>query len=254
MMAAGRRRPARRKEPDMPRTTGTETVESLGDVLEKLGDISPRRIPTEPAPGKATEHDLIRLHRRTGRLYELVDGVLVEKIMGYPESSLACDLIRLLGNFVVQNRLGNVSGPDGTMRLMPGLVRIPDVAFVRREKLPGGRRPSEPIAGLVPDLAVEVLSEGNTRGEMQRKLREYFVAGVTLVWLVDPRQRHVEVYTAPDRKSVLQEDQALDGGDVLPGLFLPVAEVFAEVPREEGPGARSAKPASRRKRRNDRAG
>jgi Uma2 family endonuclease len=239
---------------NMPRATADTPVETMADVLEKLGGISPERVVAKPPPGKATERDLIRLNERKSNLYELVDGVLVEKIMGYAESSLACDLIRLLGNFVVQHKLGNISGPDGTMRLMPGLVRIPDVAFVRRKKLPGGKRPRERIADLVPDLAIEVLSAGNTKGEISRKLREYFLSSVLLVWLLDPKKRQVEVFTAPDESMLFREGQRLDGGDVLPGLSLPVAEVFAEVPQAEEAQeqGKSGRGATRRKNQTSR--
>jgi Uma2 family endonuclease len=76
---------------------------------------------------------------------------------------------------------------------------------------------------------------------MQRKLKEYFLAGVTLVWFVDPSKRTVEVFTAPDASTVFTEDQTLDGGDVLPGLRLPVRDVFIRVPRSAGKSARKKK-------------
>ena len=82
---------------------------------------------------------------------------------------------------------------------------------------------------LVPDLAVEVLSEGNTVPEMDRKRREYFRAGVRLVWLVDPEARTVAVFTGPDQHSTLGETDLLDGGAVLPGFTLSLAELFARL-------------------------
>jgi Uma2 family endonuclease len=196
-------------------------------------------------PGKATERDAVEIHNRTKRLYELVDGVLVEKVMGYSESHVACEMIKLLGIFLDQHDLGILAGEAGAVRLMQGLVRIPDVSFVRWEQLPRREVPTDPIPGLVPDLAVEVLSEGNTAGEMRRKLKDYFLAGVRLVWFVDPAARTVQVYTAPDKSIVLTEDQTLDGGDVLPGLALPLRQVFARLPRRSnGPAKKeSARPA-----------
>jgi Uma2 family endonuclease len=207
-------------------------LDSIGDLLEQLGGISPRRVRLRPPPGKATEKDLLAIRRREKRLYELVDGVLVEKVMGYPESSLAMDIGRLLGAFLDQHDLGDLAGADATMRLMPGLVRIPDLSFVSWDRLPGRQRPTEAIPDLAPDLAVEVLSEGHTPAEMARKVREYFLSGVRLVWLVNPRTRSVAVYTAPDESLVFGEEQTLDGGAVLPGLSLPVRKVFARVPRQ----------------------
>jgi Uma2 family endonuclease len=223
------------------------TFDTMAEVLESLGGISPARVRLRPPPGKATERDLLRLHERTDRLYELVDGTLVEKVMGYSEGSLAADVIRLLGRYLDEHNLGNLAGADATLRLMPGLVRIPDVSFVSWDRLPNRQRPREPVPGLAPDLAIEVLSEGNTPGEMRRKLKEYFLSGVRLVWFVDPRRFTVEVFTAPDRSVVLTEEQTLDGGDVLPGLALPVRQVFALVPRPPEKPAGKKGPRARRK-------
>jgi Uma2 family endonuclease len=125
---------------------------------------------------------------------------------------------------------------------MPRLVRIPDVSFVSWDRLPKREVPADPIPDLAPDLAVEVLSEGNTEKEMQRKLKEYFLAGVRLVWYVDPRTRTVEVYSAPDQRTVLMEQQTLTGGDVLPGLALPLRQVFARMPRPAEKPARRREP------------
>jgi Uma2 family endonuclease len=204
---------------------------SMADLLEQLGDISPRRVRLNPPPGRATEKDVIAIHDRTDRLYELVDGVLVEKVMGFPESFLALEIGRLLGNYVTERDLGIVAGEAGMLRLLHHLVRIPDVSFISWDRLPNREVPADPIPDLAPDLAVEVLSESNTEKEMQRKLKEYFLAGVQLVWYVDPQTRTVDVYTAPDRLTRLTGEQTLTGGDVLPGLALPLQQVFARMPR-----------------------
>jgi Uma2 family endonuclease len=213
---------------------------TAAELLHNLGDIHPSRLRLRPAPGSATEHDLLDIRRRERRLYELVDGVLVEKVMGYMESSLAAWIIMLLADYFRQYDIGNVAGADGAVRLMAGLVRIPDVSFISWDRLPGRQLPNAPILGLVPDLAVEVLSPGNTKGEMALKVREYFLAGVRLVWLVDGDKRTVRVYTAPDQSVRLTQAQTLDGGDVLPGLRLPLREVFARTPK--------ARPRKRRKK------
>jgi Uma2 family endonuclease len=190
------------------------------------------RIRLRPLPGTATEHDVLDIERRENRLCELVDGVLVEKAMGFQESILACALIEFLRAFVRPRKLGLVTGEAGMLRLSSRLVRIPDVAFVSWGRLPGRRLPSEPIPHLAPDLAVEVLSQSNTAREMDRKLREYFDAGVLAVWFVDPKSRTITVYTAADQFVVLNENQMLDGGIVLPGFSLPVQQLFAELDRE----------------------
>jgi Uma2 family endonuclease len=233
----------------MARSSAEVSLETMDDLLDRLGGIAPRRVLLRPPPGKATEADLLRVLEKTDRLFELVDGTLVEKVMGYGEGGLAMDIGRLLGKLLDQHDLGDLVGPDATMRLMPKLVRMPDVSFVSWDKLPGRQRPRQAVPDLVPDLAIEVLSEGNTPAEMQRKLKEYFLTGVRLVWFVDPDRRTVEVFTAPDAGTVFTEEQALDGGDVLPGLRLPVSDIFARVPRN--PGAAKTRRPGRRQKRSD---
>jgi Uma2 family endonuclease len=224
----------------MSTDVGSEAVPTLEDLVERLGNIPLRRIVLDPPPGRATEKDLLRLMRKTGRLYELVEGTLVEKPMGYKEGSLAMWLGHLIQCFLDQNDLGNLAGADGTMRLMPHLVRIPDISFVNWEKLPGKVLPTKPIPDLAPDLAIEVLSEGNTPGEMKRKRKEYFFSGAGQVWLVDPEKRTVSVYTSPDEGFVLTEADTLTGGDVLPGFALPVKRIFDRLPK--GPSGKPRKP------------
>ena len=101
-------------------------IRTLADLQHRLGDIPPGRIRMDPPPGTATAADVTRLQEKEGVLCELIDGVLVEKTMGLRESILAMWIGRLLGDFVDLHKLGHVSGEAGTMKLMPGLVRIPD--------------------------------------------------------------------------------------------------------------------------------
>jgi Uma2 family endonuclease len=216
--------------------------ENVGEMLERLGGIDPRRVRSWPPPGKATEKDVLAILNRENRLFELVDGILVEKVMGLKESFIAGCINRILGNFVVEHDLGAVAGADGTARILPRLVRIPDVSFYSWAKLPGKQYPTKPIPDLAPDLAVEVLSEGNTEEEMQRKLKEYFLAGVRLVWFVDPEARTVAVYASPDECVTLTEKDTLTGGEVLPGFALPLRQLFARVPETTA----KAKPPKRR--------
>lgn len=208
---------------------------TLADLYDRFGPMPAGRIRNVPPPGMATEADLLRLADHQDRLCELVDGVLVEKTMGYYEAYLALRLASMLRDFVEARGLGIVTGADGMLRLFPGLVRIPDVAFVSWERLVERRVPRDPIADLAPDLAVEVLSKNNTAKEMARKLDDYSEAGVRLVWYVDHRPRTVTVYIGRQVFTVLHETDKLDGGDVLPGFALPIAELFAEPPGPKQP-------------------
>jgi Uma2 family endonuclease len=204
---------------------------TLADLAEMFGPMPALRIRLTPPPGTATEQDVLEIHLREDRLYELVDGVLVEKDMGFYEARLAVVLIVILETFADRHNRGIVVGPDGMMRLAPGLIRIPDVSFISWKRLPRGRTPRKPIPKLAPDLAVEVLSAGNTKKEMDRKLRDYFQAGVRLVWFADPKKHTVTVYTAPDQETVLTIKDTLDGGAVLPGFSLPLRELFGRADR-----------------------
>ncbi len=208
--------------------------ETVADLLKQLGGVPAARIRMNPTPGTATEKDVTKIHDREGRLFELVDGVLVEKGMGFEEARFAAWLVLYLGNFIAPRKLGIFLGADGMMRLFPGLVRIPDVAYISWERFPKSARERGAIPDVAPDLVVEVLSKSNTRKEMERKLDEYFEAGVRLVWYVDPKARTVRVYTARYDFKTLTTDDELDGGDVLPGFRLAIAEWFAES-EETGP-------------------
>jgi Uma2 family endonuclease len=212
-----------------PTILNPAAVETLAELLDRLGAIPLERIRLHPPPGTATEADVLARPGGVKRLCELVDGVLVEKPLGYYESRLAAVLIYLLERFREQHDLGLVFGADATLRLAPGLVRLPDVSFVAWNRFPNRQLPSAGVPDLVPDLAVEVLSPSNTAAEMARKRREYFAAGTTLVWEVDPANRTVTVYTAADQSVLLDESQTLDGQTVLPGFALPVREWFARA-------------------------
>src|SRR5580698_3032141 len=122
------------------------TLPTLADLLEHLGDISPARVRYQPLPGTATERDVLEIKAKENRLFELVDGVLVEKAMGFWESILGGAILAALRAFVIPRKLGVVAGADGMMRLFPHLrlIRMPDVGYVSRERLAplgGARRP-----------------------------------------------------------------------------------------------------------------
>jgi Uma2 family endonuclease len=204
-------------------------LKSLADLIERLGGIPPERIRLRPSPGTAKVKDVLEIEAREDRLCELVDGVLVEKPMGFMESRIAILLSSALQAFVDANDLGVVTGESGMIRMPANLVRIPDVAFFAWEKFPNRELPSQGAPRIVPDLAVEVLSKSNTRREMERKLREYFAAGIRLVWFVDPLKRTATVYASATKFKILTPDDTLDGGKVLPGFKLPVKNLFANL-------------------------
>ena len=111
------------------------------------------------------------------------------------------------------------------------LRRRPDVAFVSHKRWPFNRRIPKVIPwDMVPDLAVEVISESNSAYEVQKKLHDYFDAGVRRVWVVYPDQAEVYVYSSPKQVEIIGLGQELDGGDLIPGFRLPVAVLFQDDP------------------------
>jgi len=202
---------------------------TLADMLSHLGDIPPERIRMSPPPGMATETDVLQAKSRFNRICELIDGVLVEKTVGYYESLVAVEIIHLLKVFLETHDLGIVLGEAGTLRILPTQVRVPDVCFISWDKFPNRQLPDQPVPRLAPDLAVEVLSPGNTEAEMWRKLHDYFAAGVRLVWYVDPQTRSARAYTAVDQCVALGEQDSLSGGEVLPGFELPLKDLFTKA-------------------------
>jgi Uma2 family endonuclease len=202
---------------------------TFADVQQRLGGIPAERIRTFPAPGTATEDDVLRVLARTDRLCELVDGILVEKVMSSFESRLAMILGYLLESFLEDHDLGIVLGADGLLKLVPTIIRAPDVTFIRWERFQDREFPAEAIWAIGLDLAVEVLSPGNTEAEMRRKVREYFQAGARRVWLVDPPSRTAKMYTSPRRFTVIDEDGCLDAGDLLPGFELRLKDWFSRA-------------------------
>ena len=200
---------------------------TLPQLTRRFGAVPAHRIRLDRFP--ATEADVLHLHETEKRLFELVDGVLLEKPMGFQEGYLASWIATLLNNFVVPHDLGIVAGADAIMRIAPGLVRIPDVSFVSWDQLPSRHVPKTPIPEIYPDLAVEVLSESNSIREMQDKYQNYFNAGTRLVWEVDSSIRTVTVYTDPQTHRTLRGTQKLRGGVVLPGFSISVQDIFAKL-------------------------
>jgi Uma2 family endonuclease len=106
----------------------------------------------------------------------------------------------------------------------PDVVRAPDVAFVARDRFPAGV-PDTFIEG-APDLAVEVVSPGDTHTAVMEKVGEYLDAGTRLVWVASPRMRTVVVHRSDGSSQTLRADDVLSGEDVMPGFEVRVAELF----------------------------
>ena len=173
-----------------------------------------------------------------GQRYEIVDGALIEMgnsgaLHGYVCSLLLAALVA----YVLPRKLGVMLDSSTAFKMKNGNKRAPDLSFFAKERLHGiTELPSGFLDG-APDLAVEVLSPGNTVEEMDDKIKEYFENGARLVWVVSPTQHYILVYRSaqePDR--LLKTNDSLDGEDVIPGFtlshrcFIPNINLLARSP------------------------
>lgn len=214
--------------------TAAPPFTTAADLHERLGFVPLHRIRMDPPPGTATEADVIRfLEGDDKRLYELIDGTLVEKPMGSREGYLAVAISAHLFMFVKQHDLGLVGGADNPYRMLATNVRYPDVSFVPWSEVPGDELPEEAIWSVVPALAVEVLSPSNTAAEIARKIAELFELGTKLVWVIDPPTESAAVYSRGKKAKRVGPGDVLDGGKVLPGFRLPLSDLFAAVKRKK---------------------
>ncbi|MBI1925496.1 Uma2 family endonuclease [Candidatus Poribacteria bacterium] len=163
-----------------------------------------------------------------GYRYELVKGELRQMPpTGFEHGVRTVKITSRLDRHVETNKLGYVCGAETgfTIAQNPDTVRAPDVAFVR-QALIDQRGIAKGYWEGAPDLAVEVISPGDTYTEVAEKVDEWLAAGCSMVWVLNPRRRTVEVYRSPDDFKVLTANDILDGEDVVPGFRCKVAELF----------------------------
>ena len=164
-----------------------------------------------------------------GFRYELVRGELIQMPpAGHMSSLLELRIGARLIMFVEANGLGRAYGASGGFRLAsnPDTVLASDAAFVRQERVDAVGDGEGYFPG-APDLAIEVISPSDRYTEVEAKVEEWLNAGTLMVVVVNPRNRTVRVYRSLTDSVLLTEADTLDGGDVVPGWRLPVADIFA---------------------------
>lgn len=188
-----------------------------------------------PDAGRMTVDEMLALPD-DGWMYELVEGRLVRMPgSGGGASTIAVNLVTALNTFVRAQRLGRVTGADGTYDLtQPGdtgeTALVPDVAFVRADRVPSPTSSEYARAWkLAPDLVAEVVSPSQYRPEMPAKAMRYLETGVRLVWVIWPKPQQVDVWRQGSDAPVttLSLGDTLDGLDVVPGFMYPLADLFA---------------------------
>ena len=159
--------------------------------------------------------------------YELIEGELVEVTPpNFEHGELQGNVLELLRAFVRPRALGKVVTESGfVFSRDPDTVLGPDVSFVSRDRLPHNSRR---FAEIPPDLVVEIVSPSDSRAKIDRRVRIFLESGVLTVWIVYPDRHQIAVHQPGSATQTFSEGDILDGGDVLPGLSLAVADIFAE--------------------------
>jgi len=207
---------------------------NLASAWVQAGRVPLDRIFVDPLPGTATAEDAISSKQKLGVGCELVNGILVAKAMGHYESHIAARLTYFLYQYLELNPTGVLYDAEAPYLLLPDNVRKPDISFLSYERMPGGELPRDPACLIPPDFAVEILSPGNTAAEIDLKLKQYFTAGVRLVWIIEPELKTARAFTTVDAFELIPASGKLRGGDVLPGFELPLAKLFEKAgPRVE---------------------
>jgi len=132
-------------------------------------------------------------------------------------------------NFVFKNSLGHVytGGTGYILQRSPDTVLAPDLSFIASERVPEDDDAYLPVP---PDLAVEVVSPSNSHSEIKQKVSIYLEAGARQVWIIYPNQRQVVVHSRGNTPVVHGDADEIDCGPVLPGLLVPVSQVFDGPP------------------------
>jgi Uma2 family endonuclease len=159
--------------------------------------------------------------------HELVRGELVTMVPpGLGHGNTASAFVQALGPFVRERNLGRIFIESGVvLERRPDTVRGPDVSFISADRLPPPEQRAKFFEG-APDLAIEVVSPGDTATELLEKVHEYLAAGCRLVWVADPKTRTVTAYRPDGSAHVYRDADTLSGEDVLPGLSVPVRQLF----------------------------
>jgi Uma2 family endonuclease len=164
-----------------------------------------------------------------GFRYELVEGELRRMSpAGDEHGRVGMELAIPLGFHVKKNNLGKLylAETGFLVKTKPDTVRAPDIAFVRMERFQKTPRVKSYREG-APDLAVEVVSPSDTVNEVDQKVTEWLEAGASMVWIINPKPKTITIYRSLTDIITLTEKDTLDGGEVVPGFQIPVAEIFA---------------------------
>ena len=170
--------------------------------------------------------DELLLMPRDGSRYELIRGVLVEKMPpGYSHGVVVSRIDYALAHYAESHDYGATGSGEPGYRLDrdPDTVRAPHISWIAPDRVPVGL---QGYPGFAPDLAVEVKSPSNSNPEMAAKAAMWLSYGSREVWVADPESTSITVHRPGAIPETLGEDETLDGGDLLPGFTTPVWRLF----------------------------
>jgi Uma2 family endonuclease len=178
-----------------------------------------------------TGEDLLNLPMGTGERYELIEGELI--IMppaGGEHGEIASTISGEIYLHLKKHKSGKIFAAETGFytRRDNRTVRAPDVAFIQQSKIPQTGI-SKGFLDIVPDLIVEVVSPHDRASEIDMKVIEWLEFGVQLVWIVYPESRRIFVYEQEKPNPIiLDENDTLIGGSVLPEFEVQVTTIFSD--------------------------
>jgi len=162
-----------------------------------------------------------------GYIHEVVNGELVMSPKNnFQHGNIASRLFLALGNYAQQHQLGVVLDSSTGFWMRTRNCRAPDISFIARGRLAGWKPSSQDFFAGAPDLAVEILSPNNTRGEIDARLKDFFESGARLAWIIDPDRERAEVCHTLTQRKLIGSGAFLEGDDLLPGFGYPLDDLF----------------------------
>ena len=187
-----------------------------------------QRSASDTAHQTNTAANLLALSKDSSHRYELIKGeVIVMSPAGAKHGDIALEIGARIRIHATDHQFGRAFGAETGFLIdrNPDTVRAPDAAFVSQARLRETGVPATYFPG-APDLAVEVVSPGDTAGEVEEKVQMWLAHGASLVWVIHPAPRTVTVFRSDGSANVLHDDDLLDGEAVLPGFTFPIARLF----------------------------
>jgi Uma2 family endonuclease len=199
-----------------------------GSIRLRLNTVNYGTLESMNTTSQVTADELLALPTGMGKRYELIAGELrVMSPAGWEHGKIVHNVETVLGYFIRQNCLGRGFGAETGFLLKrdPDTVRAPDFAFIADKNLPK-MDPKEAFWPGAPDLAVEVLSTGDSSGEVADKIDEWLAAGCGAVWVIDPKLQTVTIYQSAKNVQIKTAGEMLSGEPVVPGFSSAVDEFF----------------------------